>query len=57
MLFSDHRSHSRPLDLHLWSEHPEINIIVDKIGKFIILKLNRLLKLLNQLTSQKHNRR
>ena len=31
MLFSDHRSHSRPLDLHLWSEHPEINIIVDKM--------------------------
>ena len=31
MLFSDHRSNSRPLDLHLWSEHPEINIIVDKM--------------------------
>ena len=31
MLFSDHRSHSRPLNLHLWSDHPEINIIVDKV--------------------------
>ncbi len=31
MLFSNHRSHSKPLDLHLWSDHPEINIIVDKV--------------------------
>ena len=31
MLVSDHRSHSRPLDIHTWSDHPEINIIVDKV--------------------------
>jgi hypothetical protein len=26
-----HRSHSRQLDIHAWSEHPEINILVDKV--------------------------
>ena len=26
-----HKSHSRPLDIHAWSDHPEINIIVDKV--------------------------
>ena len=31
MLPSDHRSNSRPLDIHAWSDHPEINIIVDKL--------------------------
>ena len=31
MLVRDHRSHSRPLDIHTWSDHPEINIIVDKV--------------------------
>ncbi len=31
MVVSDHRLHSRPLDLHTWSDHPEINIIVDKV--------------------------
>ena len=31
MSVSDHRLHSRPLDIHTWSDHPEINIIVDKV--------------------------
>ena len=31
MSFGDHKSHSRPLDIHAWSDHPEINIIVDKV--------------------------
>ena len=31
MLVRDHRSHSKPLDIHMWSNHPEINIIVDKV--------------------------
>ena len=31
MSVRDHRSHSRPLDMHAWSDHPEINIIVDKV--------------------------
>ena len=31
MLVNDHRSHSRPLDIHSWSDHPEINIIIDKV--------------------------
>ena len=31
MLVRDHRSHSKPLDIHMWSNHPEINIIVDKL--------------------------
>ena len=31
MSVSDHRLHSRPLDIHTWSNHPEINIIVDKV--------------------------
>ena len=30
MSVRDHRSHSRPLDFHAWSDHPEINILVDK---------------------------
>ena len=30
MSVGDHRSHSRPLGIHSWSDHPEINIIVDK---------------------------
>ena len=30
MVVRDHRSHSRPLDFHAWSDHPEINILVDK---------------------------
>ena len=30
MSVGDHKSHSRPLDIHAWSDHPEINIIVDK---------------------------
>ena len=31
MSVSDHRLHSRPLDIHTWSDHPEINIIADKV--------------------------
>ena len=31
MLVGDHRSHARQLDIHAWSEHPEINILVDKV--------------------------
>ena len=31
MSVRDHRSHSRPLDMHAWSDHPEINILVDKL--------------------------
>ena len=31
MIDGAHRSHSRQLDIHAWSEHPEINILVDKV--------------------------
>ena len=31
MSVGNHKSHSRPLDIHAWSDHPEINIIVDKV--------------------------
>mgnify|MGYP005761638457 CR=1 FL=1 len=31
MIVGAHRSHSRQLDIHAWSEHPEINILVDKV--------------------------
>ena len=31
MSVGDHKLHSRPLDIHTWSDHPEINIIVDKV--------------------------
>ena len=28
--------HSRPLDVHRWSEHPEVNTFVDEIFKSYI---------------------
>ena len=31
MIVSHRRSHSIPLDIHAWSDHPEINILVDKV--------------------------
>jgi len=24
-------NHSRPLDVHIWSEHPEINVLVNEV--------------------------
>jgi len=31
MSVGNHKLHSRPLDIHAWSDHPEVNIIVDKV--------------------------
>ncbi len=31
MLANNHISHSKPFDFHTWSEHPEIDILIDKV--------------------------
>ena len=31
MLDRNHRMHSRPLDVHTWSDHPELNLLVDRM--------------------------